>query len=164
MSKKIIEDVISEVLTDGTKENALDLIAYLRENKMYPAQSSSVTWKISSKGCIVCYFRFDFNAGTLRINPFISEYKHDSLSEELKEIVWAAKTNAGMPCGENCHPCSYLLKTVFGKEYDDACGSSFAFVNPNVSEIECIKELIKMRMNLIKNGRLMSALPKNFEW
>ena len=160
MSKIKIEDMISNTLKGDSLKNALNLIIWANENKLNPAQSSVTTWKINSKACVVCHFRFDFDAGTLHITPFLCEYEHDSLSDELKGIALANKKR-GMPCGERCHACSYKLKTIFGKK-DDACAKSITFNNPNAEEIECIKALIKMRKNVLLNGVLMSTLPRNF--
>jgi hypothetical protein len=160
MSKQIIEDVIKDVLKDNAKKNALDLITWLRENKMNPSRASAVSWKISCKACVVCYIRFEFDAGCMRVSPIIGEYEHDSISDELKKIIMANKT-AGRPCGERCHTCSYIINTIFGKEYDDACGQSIVFTNPGADEIECIKKLLLMRRNIIQTGKLLPALPRN---
>ena len=163
MPKKIIEDAIIEIHSGDSQKSALDLIAWLKENKLNPAQSSSTTWKISAKACVVCYFRFDFSAGIVTIHPIIGEYASDSVSAEMKDITLANKKE-GRYCGEKCHGryCSYMLKTIFGEKYHDACGNSIIFENPAANEIECIKVLIKMRLDVIKNGKLMAVLPRNF--
>ena len=161
MPKKLIEDVINDTLKSDTQKNISDLIAWLRENKMNPAQSSATTWKIHSKACVMCYFRFDFDAGDIRITPFICEYKHDSLADNLKEIVWANALKE-KNCHGSCH-CSYKLKTIFERKDFYACAQAVTFTNPNAADIECIKELIKMRKDVLMNGKLMSALPRNFE-
>ena len=163
MSKRIIEDVINEALTGEYQKNALDLMAWLRENKFNPLQSSKTTWKISAKSCVVCYFRFDFNAGAIQIQPIISEYKNDSLTDNLKQIALTNKVH-GRYCGERCHgsQCSYMLKTLFGEKNSDSCGQSIVFTNPNADENECIKELIRIRKNVIQKGVLMPILPRNF--
>ena len=161
MSKKIIEDVISATLKNDSLKNALDLMSWLRENKMNPAQSSKTTWKINYKDCVVCYFRFNFDANALRITPFICEYEHDSLADSLKEIIWANAIRE-----KNCHGscrCSYKLKTIFGRKNFYACAQAVTFTNPNIGEVECIKELVKMRKSVLHSGNLMSILPKNFE-
>jgi len=161
MPKKPIEDVINDTLKGDTLKNALNLVAWLRDNKMNPAQSSATTWNVSAKACVICRFRFDFDTNTLRIMPLICEYKHDSLSDSLKEIVWANAIRE-----KNCHGscrCSYKLKAIFERKDFYACAQAVSFINPAVSEIECIKELVKMRKNVLLNGTLMSALPRNFE-
>jgi hypothetical protein len=162
-----IENAVRDVLDGEQLKNTLDFIAFLRENKMNPANTSKNGWKISSKACVVCYIGLNPDTGDLWINPFIGEYEYNSLSDELKEIALARKKQ-GSPCSV-CHVisgdgynCSYKLKTIFGKEYADACARSISFINPNADEFECIKKLVVLRKNTIKNGRLLPNPPKNF--
>jgi len=162
-----IEEAMSNVLNSETQVNALELISFLRNNKMNPAHTSKNGWKISSKACVVCYIWLDSDTETLTLNPFIGEYDQHSLSNDLKEIVWSNKTQ-GPSCG-GCHVisgsgynCSYKINTVFGKKYDDACARSIVFKNPNSEEIECIKKLLLMRKNTIKNGKRLPTAPTNY--
>jgi len=166
MPKQIIEDVINDTLKGEAQKNALDFVAYLRENKMSPINTSNNGWKVSSKACVVCYIWIDSDTGTLTLNPFIGEYALDSLSDEFKEIVWANKRPT---CGETCHVivgdgynCSYKLNTIFGKNFDDACARSIVFKNPDSNEFECLKELIMMRKNTIKYGTKLPNAPTNY--
>ena len=162
-----IEKAVRGVLSGDTLSNALELFSYLRENKMNPVNTSKNGWKLSSKGCVVCYMGLDSATGAFYINPFISEYEHGSLSDDLKEIVWSKKKQ-GTAC-ERCHVvsgdgynCSYKLNTVFGKRFEDACARSVTFINPDSEEIECIKKLLALRKNIIKNGKKLSASPTNY--
>ena len=158
-----IESKIIETLQGDEQKDSLELIMWLKEYKLNPLQSSKTTWKISAKACVVCYFRFDFNKKKITIQPIISEYGCNSLSEEMKDIALRNKVH-GRYCGDKCHGChcSYKLRTIFGKKSNDVCGQSIIFKNPNAEENECIKELIKMRKNVIQNGILMPVLPRNF--
>jgi len=157
--KPTIEEVVSNLPDYEVKTNILDFIAYLKKNKMHPIQASMNSWKITRKACVVCYLRVNLEAGTVQVQPILNEYRHDSLSDELKEIVWKNKKGA---CGTRCHNCSYKLKTIFGKEYKDACGNVVSFINPGIEEIECIKELLELRKSVIRNGKLMPLMPRNF--
>jgi len=166
MSEKI-EDAINDNLKGEVQKNALELIAYLRKNKMNPVNTSKNGWKISSKACVVCYIWLDSNTSALTINPFIGEYEPDSLSDDLREIVYSKKKQ-GTAC-EVCHVisgdgynCSYKIKAVFGKDYHDACARSITFINPNANEIECIKKLLELRKDTVKNGKLLLSSPKNY--
>ena len=160
VSRKSIEDFIPEIYDGKIRDGLLDLIKSLRENKMNPAPSSASTWKISYKGCVVCYFRYDSDAKKIAIHPIIGEYEPSSLSDELKEIVWANKIT-GRYC-YRCHACSYTLNRIFGREYSDACGQSIVFTNPSDGEIEYIIKLLEMRRYVIKHGKLLPTLPRNF--
>jgi len=156
-----IEEVISDLYDGEMKEHLLNFIIYLRKNKLNPARSSASTWKIGLKACVVCYIRYDSDAKTITIHPIIGENGHDSLSDELKEIVWA-NTKKKKDCHGSCR-CSYKLKTIFGRTSGIyTCGNAVDFINPNAKEIECIKKLLELRKDTIQNGKLLSSLPRNF--
>ena len=44
------------------------------------------------------------------------------------------------------------VKSVFGKTYDYACEKSIVFTNPDTKHLKCVKKLIKLRLNDIKDG------------
>lgn len=153
--KPNIEDVIENVLNADVLENALSLIAYFRENKMKPGWSATNVWKISYKTYTVCFIRLygaadyhNLKAGSWHIVPFIGEYEEDVLSDELKEIVWTNKTTCS-----GCGKCALELDKIFGKEFDYACEKSIVFTNPDTDAIECIKKLIDLRREDIKEGK-----------
>lgn len=153
-AKPEIEQVAEEVLSGEVLKNALDFFAYLRENKINPQWSATNAWKISYKAFSVCFIRlygaadyYNLQKGSWRVMPFIGEYGESSLSGELREIVWAHKSTC-RPCGK----CALPLNHVFGKKYDYACEKAITFVNPDTKEIECVKKLIELRRNDIKEG------------
>jgi len=164
-NKPKIEDFIKELFDGTAKENALDFATWLSENKLNPIQTSKSGFKLSRRGCVLCYIRFDLDVGILRITPYINEYDKDALSDEFKEIVWANKTNGCLIChviAGDGYNCSYKLNTIFGKHYEDACMGIIVFENPSAVEFECIKKLLVMKMNTIKNGRLLPNAPTNY--
>jgi len=156
-----IEDTISDLFDGEMKENLLSFIVYLRENKMNPSRSSAVSYKISCKGVVVGYIRINKENNTVQISPFLDVYDDNSLSNEVKEIVWSNKGN-GLPCGEGCHKCN-RLNTIFGKVYDDACYQSVYFINPTLSELECIQKLLVLRRDVIRNGNAKCGIPINYK-
>ena len=110
-----VEAVLSEVLCGDVLKNALNLITYLRENKMNPAWSATNVWKISYKSYTVCFIRLygaaayhGLREGTWQIIPFIGEYEGAALPGEFKEIVWAHKRTC-----QNCGVCSLQLEHIF---------------------------------------------------
>ena len=160
-----IEDFVNELHDRTIKENALDFAIWLRENKMNPIQTSKSGYKLSLKGCVVCYIRFDLDMGILRITPYINEYDKDALSDEFKEIVLKNKKNGCLHChviAGDGYNCSYKLNTVFGKHYEDACMSTIIFENPSAVEFECIKKLLIMKVNTIRTGKLLPNAPTNY--
>jgi len=153
-AKPEIEDVISKVLSGDEQKNALNFVAYLRENKLNPKWSAANAWTVSSKTFRVCFIRLhgaadyhNLEAGAWHILPFIGEYEDTSLSDELKEIVWANKK----PC-KTCGQCALQVSNIFGKKFDIACEGSILFLNPNSKEVECAKKLVELRRHAIKEG------------
>jgi len=153
--KPQIEDSIGDVLTGDVLMNALDLLAYLRENKMNPQWSATNVWKISFKSYTLCFIRLygaaeyhGLEVGTWHIIPFIGDYDGSYLSDELREIVWANKKTC-----PGCGKCALKLDKIFEKEYDYACEKSIVFTNPDAKAVECVKELLELRRNAIKEGK-----------
>lgn len=65
-----------------------------------------------------------------------------ALDERTKEIVWANVDYCGH-CGGNCD--GGFRKTIFGKDFEGVCNTTFRFVNPDAEAVECAKKLIGMR-------------------
>lgn len=153
-AKPRIEDVAGEVLSGDALNNALDFIAYLRENKLNPTWSATNAWKVSSKTFTVCFIRLHGTAeyhglgpGEWNIIPFIGKYDADSLPEADKEIAWANKRTC-----PSCGQCSLKLDTVFGKKYNYACEAAICFRNPDEAAIACAKKIVELRREEIKLG------------
>jgi len=159
MSTKIekpkIEDIICDVLSGDAKENALEFVAYLRENKLNPLWSATNAWKVNYKTYTVCFIRLhgtaDYHSlekGSWHIIPFIGEYEGSSLSDDFKEIAWAKKRTC-----KGCGQCALRINRIFGKEYDYACEGAILFLNPDAKAIECAKKIVELRRNEIKEGK-----------
>ena len=156
-SKKIkpkIEDVINEILSGDAQENALNFVAYLRKKKMNPQWSAANAWKVSSKTFGVCFIRLHGSAeyhrlelGSWNITPFIGEYDGNSLSNEMKEVIWANKKNC-----QTCSLCALPVSSIFGKKFATSCECSICFKNPNAEAVECAKKLVELRRDAIKAG------------
>jgi len=150
-NKPKIEDVMRDVLSGGTLRNGVDFIAWLREYKMSPQWSAANSWKIAYKAHNVCVINLcgsyhNLEDGSWRVRAFIGEYD-DSLLEEFKEIIWE-----NVEYCTKCNTCRGERMMIFGKEFNNVCGR-LHFINPNAKTIECIKLLIPMRKNAIKEGK-----------
>jgi len=152
--KPKIEDVACEVLSGDALENALNFIAFLRENKLNPAWSAANAWKVSSKTFTVCFIRLygaaeyhGLGPGEWNVIPFIGEYDANALPDEDKEIAWANKNDCA-----SCGQCALPLDTVFGKKFSYTCEGAIKFRNPNEKAVECAKKIVTLRKNEIKQG------------
>ena len=71
-----------------------------------------------------------------------------SLDEQLKETIWK---HVGV-C-ENVNKCfdgcKKSRKAIFGKEFDNVCGTAICFKNPDSAAVECLKIIVEIRKNEI---------------
>lgn len=97
-AKPIIEDALANVLQGDALENALKLIAYLRENKINPAWSATNVWKISYRSFSVCflvcgltlyllYFCLKLNVKYKRSQEEIKQLKHQPYCKYLEKLI-----------------------------------------------------------------------------
>jgi len=141
----LFEDRIQDILTGDAKRIALDFAAYVKANEMTAGGDHG---EVTYKDKVVCYVHMDGNLekpGPWTIWPdgdFSAEYHNVPMSEEMKEITWAHVNYCGN-CGAGCSPGS--RKVIFGKDFDNVCGSVMAFCDPDAEALECVKELLKMR-------------------
>ena len=161
--KQLVEDAINECFGGETKESMLEFVAHMRQKRMSPVQSFTNSWICRHKENVVCRFNLDGNV--MRIAPIVDEHDGNSLSDKMKETVWAnAKSR---PCGDSCHvllgdgyDCGYSAKTLFGKELNDFCANSIVFINPNANDVECLKMLIELRVETIHAKNLRYGKPR----
>lgn len=154
-AKPKIEDVINSVLSGNTQQNALNFVAYLRENKMSPVWSAANAWKVTYKTFTVCFIRLHGTAyyhnlepGSWHVLPFIGEYDGNLLPDGQKKIVWANKKKC-----QKCGQCALPLATIFGEKFVTACEGSVLFINPDAAAVDCAKKLIELRRSAIQEGK-----------
>ena len=158
MSKKRIEEVISETLEGNSQKNALDLASYLRANEIALEESESY-WEVEYKGKVLCFILIngsdqapgpwtiwsDQEPGTWTSwsdEGYIHEHKDCSVDEHTKKVAWD-NVNFCASCGGDCSPGR--RKTILGKEFDNLCSSAMAFTNPDLEALDCIKKMISIR-------------------
>ncbi len=142
-----VENTMKSVLGGDTLKNALDFIAYVRENDMIAGGTHG---EVSFQGKCVCYMHLD--GAPQRPGPWTiwtegdyGEVREDVLIDKhIKEIAWAHVNFCG-DCGGGCSPGT--RKTILGKEFDSVCGASMAFTNPDAETMECVKKMLDMRKN-----------------
>jgi hypothetical protein len=157
---KLIEDGIREKLTGDPQKNALDLVAFMRENEfsfdafdMGSETGWNPTYKGKGFGCVQIG-----NDNTLGFWLGLDWNFDDTgklaqhVDDDLKEFAWAhvvvcpqekyCKPPYCQPNDE--HPGSRNRWQIFGKEYESTCHAPLAFFNPDAKAVENLKKLLYM--------------------
>jgi len=158
MTETKIEAYIKKMFIGNDLQNALEFVAFLRENGMIFERGTGywadkLYWMIKYHNGYVCFILIDNE----KINDWIiwsddsgSECFTDfSINEHMKKIAWE---NVDF-CG-NCGSCEHsggTSKIIFGKNFDKVCITTFKFINPNDENLNCLKELVQIRMKGILN-------------
>jgi len=154
-TKPKIEDVIGDLLEGDKLKNALDLIAYLRANKVTLRWGSQNCWGTFYKGKGFSNIRirgknqskayYGLEPGSWHIGRHwlvlpddLSGEFEDSISyEKFKEFIWANVT----PC-KKCMCCAPGRSEIhLGKKFDSVCG--LRIENPDAEALEHTKKLIE---------------------
>jgi hypothetical protein len=146
--KQTIEDIIREKLTGDVQKNALDFVAYLRANEIEipPNEPDGDFWNASYKGEGVCVINlpavYENHVGfDTFINDLPDAWKNSpDMDERTKEIVWANVRPHDPTCHGKCSPGS--RKIIFGKVFDNLCGSFLGIYSPNAETVDCMKKII----------------------
>ena len=160
MCEQIIESVIDEVLIGNAKNNALEFVAYLRENEMQFHRDKNGYWKDKLYWWIKCkeeYFCFILINGyenghwSIWFEDGGSDcYADFPVAEWIKEITWANVDVFKGDCGGG--QCEGLRKVIFGKIFESLYRTLMFFDNPNTEAVECMKKLVEIRKNdILKN-------------
>lgn len=165
MSVITIENHIYEVLTGDTQRLALDFVAYLQAQDVTLERGTGYWadkryWMVKYNGKYICFILLNgYGSAAHKDEPegwIIWLYDTDSrhsqwyatapLYDKTKEAAWR-----NIDFCANCGSCSGgTRKTIFGKEFDNVCRTTFRFDNPDAEAVECAKKLAKLRINSIK--------------
>jgi len=163
MSEQKIEDCISRILIRDAQKNALEFVSYLRTNEMLFERgggywADKFYWYVKCKNEIVCFILIG------------SEEKPEEKSDSW--VVWSDDSDSDwfkdFPLDENmiktawknvdicvkCGSCSQQgrRKTILGREFDNVCGTTMRFDDPDVDTLECMKKIFLARKkDIIKN-------------
>ena len=158
MTKKRIENVISETLKGDAQRNALEFADYLRENGI-ELEDSENYWEVKHKNKTLCFIWIngsdqlpgpwtvwsDQEQGSWTFwddESYKHKHKNYSVDENTKEVAWA-NVNFCTNCGGTCSPGK--RKTILGKDFDNLCSSAMAFTNPDSKTLDCVKKMITIR-------------------
>ena len=147
-NKPKIEEIASDYYKEH-KDNILDFIKYLKDNKMTSQWVSVNSWKIFHKSKDVAFLKL--YEGSWYVDPIVdfkdSEFELFLKKEKLGTIVLdnIEKCISCLPNGQ-CTPGRTIK--IMGKEYSNVC-HSLRFKDPKDNEIECIKKIFEYRKNII---------------
>ena len=144
-----IEEKITQSLSGGARENALDYVGFMRENGIsFDSNNDGEGWAVggvvgNSLGFMLVNGSADFpGPWTLWFNSCEFEGE-DKTDETLKQAAWGHAS----PCGQ-CHPgwkdCGGGDRVIFGKEFGRLCHSPLMFTNPDAKTLESVKKLSLM--------------------
>jgi len=159
-----IEDVIPLMVGEDKQQNALEFVAWLRENKMSPGWGGiHNTWNVNYKGRVLCKIGSSENKKNWWCYLYlanIERYEDIILSENLQNFVWdnvifcvcapnAPKIKHLATMGGTCMNARCAITvTICGKEFQYKCGNGtfrfYNFENPNETEIAALKRLIEL--------------------
>jgi len=162
-TKPKVEDVMNEILDGDILKNALDFVAYLRENKMNPKWTATNAWWVDYKGKRLVSIRvgpkepgpwgYGLESRSWHIGHWLQGFalSHDLSKEfedsiaydKFKEFVW----NNMQPC-KKCMSCAPGHSgTYFGKKFDSVC--YFRVENPDTGTLEFVKKLLDCKKKVI---------------
>lgn len=164
MPEQKIEVFIGEVLAGDAQKHALSFTAYLRAQDMQFVRGAGYWedkryWKIKNKDEYICFILVN-GYGSVRHQDEpegwiiwsddsgkVDWFADSPLDEHIEETAWANVDFCGH-CGGSCD--GGFHKTIFGREFDNVCNTTFRFDNPNTEAVECAKRLVALRNNNIQ--------------
>ena len=156
-TKPKIEDIVSEHCDKTHRENILEFITYLKENKITTRWASVNSWNVLHKSKNVAWIKLF--EGSWYIDPivdfndenFVSSIKKD----KFEKIIWSnvEMCNNCLPNGQ-CTPGHSI--NILGKEYKNVCRAP-RFKNPGINEINCIKKIFEYRKNIICGNQVQKT-------
>ena len=165
--KPIPEDIIAKCLNGEKKGNALNFVAWLRENKLSPrvSRSSPHLWEAKYKNKVICNLLInhaglsqgDWGFGLNLAN--MDKYCEVITNEGLQDIIWNGTSYClygerspffGMAKAPGCNPKKLCIpgKTinVLGKDIRCCCvsasGKNVRFSSPDEITLNGIKKLL----------------------
>ena len=165
-----LTEFIEGVIDGDTKQILLDFIDYCKANRMSVRFSSGTRWGIYFKGKRVAtieisvagsrrgQYTWKDNAWTINIcylNVESAEFEALAVKEDLSEIIYHNICHC-MGCLKTCigNQTPGVSKKVLGKVYKKVCVdvNGLSFKNPDLKTLDCVKKLMEIRKNDIKNS------------
>lgn len=142
-----IDHYITAKLNGDAGQNALNLVAHLTSQGMSFERGTGywedkLYWYVKFNDEFVCFILINENEWTVWSDDSGADsYADFPLDEDMKEIAWQYVDFCG-----NCGSCGGgTKKTIFGKEFDNVCRTTFRFDNPDNLAVGCLKKLTEIR-------------------
>jgi len=151
LTKPTPEDAFSEFLVGETKDNALNFISWLRDNKLSPRWDGIYRWKVSYKSKYICYINLPWppSNGIWEVKPnrlFFWEYGKYITDDKLKKFVLDIVQFPG--CNRECGRKKDV--EFLGSKFDEVCACwPFRVKNPDGATLENLKILVLMSKDII---------------
>jgi hypothetical protein len=140
-----IEDELTAALNGDRLHNALDFIAFMKDNGMTTHAEHHSAFEYNGEWvCIVCIIPIDGEPGWVIFdNPLTSKFDDFVADEDLKKFAWE-HVNICTSCGGSagCGSQPGRTKMIFGKEFENVCTSETAFWNSDADALGKIKRMI----------------------
>ena len=147
-----VENEIKSILDGDNLKHALDFIAHMTEIGMTLEMDYHPTFKYMGEWvCLLVIIpKNNDQSSMFGICSWpgeldVVESKHFPINDALKDFAHA-NVKICFNCG-GCKDSDYpgpLVKTVFGKEYNNVCCNAFHFFNSNDEEMENAKKLMEL--------------------
>jgi len=140
-----IEKAITDHLKGEAQKNAHDFIAYLKVNDVAFHESDNNFWHPTYKGKDLFTLNVEVNDDGASFDMFInllpSEWENAQypIEERTKEIIWKNVRPCEITGCGNCSPG--ISKNIFGKVFNNLCGSFLGIYNPDAETYNCLKKL-----------------------
>lgn len=167
--KRIKEQVpnAEAIIIDGNELDKIiiDLFDFFINNSMSFERAggyweNQFYWYVKYNNEFVCFILFNGTGDEEKFSPLTiwtddsgtAWYSKCDLEDNIKNIAVGH-----IDVCESCGACKGgTKKQIFGKEYNNVCRTTFRFINPNLDELKCLKELLLLRkkdIEKIKNDK-----------
>ncbi|MDE6751191.1 MAG: hypothetical protein K2J59_00260 [Eubacterium sp.] len=151
-----ILQIVNDTFPLGLKENTLNFISYLNFNsltfeRLLGYWKNQCYYSVKYENESVCYILLNGIGDEQQFAPLTiwsddsnsNWYENYPLSEEMKKIAWN-NVDFCVHCG-SC--AGGTRKTVFGKQFENVCRTTFRFTNPNNEVFSLLKILVNARLD-----------------
>lgn len=151
MSEESIEKIINRELHSYDKATALDFVTSLRDNELTFFRDRGYWrdkiyfWVQYGTDC-VCFIAIKdpdepenrWTVWSENIDPvYLAE---NAVDDRLKKIAWEH-----VDCGV-CGSCGEEKpKIIFGRKFNNVCGTNFRFDNPDKNDLEFMKKMVEIK-------------------